>query len=224
MCMIGERLREWSPLAEWWYNTTYHSYIHISPYEAVYGQPLLLHLPCFAAESLVATVDRSLQARGAALKMLKYYLRRAQEKMKVMAHNKKIEREFQIGDWVYLKLQPYRQQTICNWSCLKLAARYFRPFQVLERIGKVANKLQLPPGSQVHSVFHVSQPKQHVGNQPAQAQLPVLGMDGTIVKEPNVFEILRGIPKFQEGGKLHVLSGHSSALCLSTDAKSQTCL
>ena len=75
--MTGECPREWSqwlPLAEWWYNTSYHSAIHTTPYEAVYRQPHPVHLPYLAGESLVATVDRSLQAREVAIKMLKFYL------------------------------------------------------------------------------------------------------------------------------------------------------
>lgn len=47
-CMTGERPSEWScwlPLAEWWYNTTYHSAIRTTPFEALYGQEPPDHLP-----------------------------------------------------------------------------------------------------------------------------------------------------------------------------------
>ena len=67
---------------------------------------------------------------------------------------------------------------------MKLAPKYFGPFKVLEKIGKVAYKLLLPPGSKVHHTFHVSQLKKHFGNKPSTAQLPVLADDVTIVKEP----------------------------------------
>ncbi|CAH9066939.1 unnamed protein product, partial [Cuscuta europaea] len=45
-CMTGENPKEWAawiPLAEWWYNTNYHSAIGKTPYEVVYGQPLDIH-------------------------------------------------------------------------------------------------------------------------------------------------------------------------------------
>ena len=128
--MTAERPKDWSkwlPLAEWWYNTTYHSSIHSTPYAIVYGQPAPTHLPYLAGDSKVEAVDRSLQAREAAVKMLKFYLQRAQNRMKQQADKKRSDRHFQPGDLVYVKLQPYRQTTVASRQCLKLSARFFGP-------------------------------------------------------------------------------------------------
>lgn len=38
----------------------------------------------------------------------------------------------------------------------KLSRRYYEPYEIVEKIGPVASKLQLPNGSQVYPVFHVS--------------------------------------------------------------------
>ena len=186
-CMVHERPKDWArwlPLAEWWYNTTFHSSINTTPYAVVYGQPAPVHMPYLPGDSKVASVDRSLQTREAAIKLLKFSLERASHRMKQHADRKRSDRQFSVGDMVYLKLQPYRQKSVVNRLCLKLSARFFGPYKVLEKIGAVAYKLDLPATSKIHPVFHVSQLKQHVGKLPVQSQLPLLDSAGLLVKEP----------------------------------------
>lgn len=109
---------------------------------------------------------------------LKELLEAAQTRMKHYADAKRSEREFQPADWVYLKLQPYRQVTIAIRKHLKLAAKYFGPYQVFEKIGLVAYKLALPSSSRVHPVFHVSQLKKAVGQHQVLQQLPQVNEKG----------------------------------------------
>lgn len=84
---------------------------------------------------------------------------RAQQRMKHQADKNRTEREFSVGDWVYLKLQPHIQTFVARRPCRKLSYRFFGPYLVLQKVGAVAYKLQLPQSAQIHPVVHVSQLK-----------------------------------------------------------------
>ncbi|GMI66113.1 hypothetical protein HRI_000280600 [Hibiscus trionum] len=186
-CMTGEKPREWGEwlyLAEWWYNTSFHSSIQTTPYQELYGQEPPVHIPYLVGESLVASVDRTLQQREAALKMLKFYLKRAQNRMKQQADRRRTDCSLEEGDLVYLKLQPYRQHSVQKRTSHKLAPKWFGPFKITDRVGEVAYHLQLPEGSRIHPVFHVSQLKKHIGDAICSDELPIVGPDGGIMKEP----------------------------------------
>lgn len=161
-CFCSDSPHDWPkylPLAEWWYNTTYHTAIKCSPYEILYGQKPLLHVPYQAGEAVSEMVDRSLAAREAMVQLLKFHILRAQQRMKDLADKHRSDRSFEVGDWVYLKLQPYRQVSVATRPFNKLAAKYYGPYPIDAKVGVVAYKLLLPPDVLTHHTFHVSQLK-----------------------------------------------------------------
>lgn len=108
--MTSARPKNWSrwlPLAVWWYNSTHSSAINMSPFEAVYGvkpQQLCIH------ETQKSSVDSVLEFqvnREAMNQVLKDFICHAQNKYKQFADRKRREISFQVGDLVFLKLQPY---------------------------------------------------------------------------------------------------------------------
>ena len=101
------------------------------------------------------------------------HLARAQQRMKIQADKHRSERQFAVGDSVYLKLQPYVQSSLAPRSNQKLAFRFFGPFSVIAKVGSVAYKLALPASSHIHPVFHVSQLKKAVPSSVTVDQLPV---------------------------------------------------
>jgi hypothetical protein len=84
--------------------------------------------------------------------------------MKKYADNKRSEREFVVGDMVYLRLQPFRQAAFGLHRNMKLTTRFYGPFKVLEKIGQVAYKIQLPESADIHPVLHVSQIEETFGS------------------------------------------------------------
>ena len=52
--------------------------------------------------------------------------------MKLQADKKRVERHFEVRDWVFLRLLPFKQQSIRLRKVGKLAPKFFGPFQVLQ--------------------------------------------------------------------------------------------
>ncbi|CAL5370639.1 unnamed protein product [Camellia sinensis] len=136
--------------------------------------------------SQVEAVDQELRHREPIIKELQNRLNEAQQRMKKFYDAHRTDRNFNVGDFVYLKLQPYRQVSLALRRNLKLSPKYYGPFEILNKIGPVAYKLKLPENSRLHPVFHVSLLKKKVGmNMETLDSLPIIPEEGnTIVPLP----------------------------------------
>ncbi|KOM33390.1 hypothetical protein LR48_Vigan01g294600 [Vigna angularis] len=88
------------------------------------------------------------------------------------ANRKRRPINIKVDDWVFLKIRPHRQTSMTVKLHSKLKARYYGPFKVIQKIGEVAFRLELPATARIHPVFHVSQLKLAIGTKQVEAELP----------------------------------------------------
>lgn len=176
---------KWLATAEWWYNTSYHSSLKMTPFEALYHYP-----PTQIGEFDVTTetcpaARLTVNEREHMIQQLKTNLQEAQNRMKVYAHQHRTDRQYEVNDMVYLRIQPYMQNAFGLRGSLKLRSKYYGPFKIIARVGEVSYKLQLPDTTNIHPVFHISHLKNHVGaNAIPLPHVPLLTADGKIKTAP----------------------------------------
>jgi len=137
-----------------------------------------------------------LRNREQILALLKQNIQFAQQRMKKYADIRRTKREFELGQMVYLRLQPYRQSTVSYRRALKMSPRFYGPFRIIRRVGKVAYELDLPPATRIHPVFHVSQLKPKLGSSTsALPKLPSVDSDGVLRLDPVEILDRRSQPK-----------------------------
>ncbi|CAM8886580.1 unnamed protein product [Rhodiola kirilowii] len=158
----------------------------MSPFQAVYGRPPP-SLPCYTHGSIeVPAVDKMLGDHSSLIQQLKRNLASAHNRMKEQADKHRRNVEYTVGSLVLVKLQPYRQQSLAQRGSNKLSKRFFGPYKILERVGPVAYRLELPESSKIHPVFHVSLLKAWVGSPPdAIPMLPELSINNQPVMLPS---------------------------------------
>lgn len=128
-----------------------------------------------------------IQQRGKLLTELRTNLERAQQRMREEANKHRRHVEFEVGELVWLKLQPYCQHSLAKPLSAKLSRRFYGPYEVLQRVGPVAYPLRLPEGSRIHDVFHVSVLREFVagdGESIPRTELPDAFVGGRPVVTP----------------------------------------
>ncbi|XP_026428679.1 uncharacterized protein LOC113324583 [Papaver somniferum] len=169
----------------------------MSLFQDLYGYvPPHLAFPSSTTTSMDVLEDY-LKARDSMLDIIKESLHQAQAIMKLYADSSRVEKSFAKGDLVYLKLQPYRQASVSLRKNFKLLAKYYGPSKILQKIGAVAYKLQLPSHSRIHLVFHVSHLKKHIGMKHTPSPiLPVVDLHSEFIMLPEkvlkTISVLRG--------------------------------
>ncbi|KAF2315773.1 hypothetical protein GH714_040311 [Hevea brasiliensis] len=183
-CFVGDKPTswvDWLPWAEYCYNTSFHSTLHTTPFQVVYGREPPKSKTYDSGSSRVDAVDKALLDRDSILAGIHQRLQQAQQCMKIYYDKGHRDVQFAVGDLVWLSLLPYRRLSLTNTPYHKLSPKFYGPYKILRCIGEVAYQLELPPSSRIHDVFHVSLLKPFKGDPPVQVTLLPPVVEGRVV-------------------------------------------
>ncbi|GJU91588.1 putative reverse transcriptase domain-containing protein [Tanacetum coccineum] len=144
------------PLVEFSYNNSYHSSVRCAPFEALYGRKY--RSPIMWAEigegQLIG--PELVQETTEKISQIKDRHKAARDRQKSYADKRRKPLEFSVGDYVLLKVSPWKGGVRFRKKG-KLAPRFVGPFEIVEKVGPVAYRLDLPKElNGIHDTFHVS--------------------------------------------------------------------
>nr|GEU43804.1 putative reverse transcriptase domain-containing protein [Tanacetum cinerariifolium] len=142
----------------------YHASIKAAPFEALYGRKCRSPVCWSEVGDSQLTGPELIRETTEKIAQIKNRLLTARSRQKSYADIRRKPMEFEVGDKVMLKVSPWKG-VIRFGKRGKLSPRYIGPFEIIERIGPVAYKLELPEklhGN--HNTFHVSNLKKCLVN------------------------------------------------------------
>ncbi|GJR43444.1 putative reverse transcriptase domain-containing protein [Tanacetum coccineum] len=173
-------------LVEFSYNNSYHSSVRCAPFEALYGRKC--RSPIMWAEvgegQLIG--PELVQETTEKISQIKDRLKAARDRQKSYADKRRKPLEFSVGDYVLLKVSPWKG-VVRFGKKGKLAPRFVGPFEIIEKVGPVAYRLDLPKELDgVHDTFHVSNLKKCLADPTLQVPLDEIRVDAKLnfVEEP----------------------------------------
>ena len=136
----------------------------MAPYEALYGRKCRSPVHWDEAGERQFLGPELVEQATEAIKKIREKMKTAQSRQKSYADRRRRPLEFEPGEKVFLKISPTKRITRFRKRG-KLNPRFIGPFEILERVGKVAYRLALPPSlSGVHDIFHVSMLRKYIAD------------------------------------------------------------
>nr|GEX69343.1 putative reverse transcriptase domain-containing protein [Tanacetum cinerariifolium] len=174
------------PLVKFSYNNSYHASIKAAPFEALYGQKCRSPVGWSEVGDSQLSGPELIRGTNEKIVQIKNRLLTARSRQKSYADVRRRPLEFNLGDKVILKVSPWKG-VIRFGKRGKLSPRFIGPFKILERIGPVAYKPELPRELQgIHNTFHVLNLKNCLSDESLSIPLDEVQLDDKLhlIKEP----------------------------------------
>ncbi|GKB74204.1 reverse transcriptase domain-containing protein, partial [Tanacetum coccineum] len=160
--------------------------LRCAPVEALYGRKCRLSI--MWAEIVEGQLIRPelMQETTEKISQIKDRLTAARDHQKSYADKRRITLEFSVGDYVLLKVSPWKG-VVRFGKKGKLAPRFVGPFEIIEKVGPVAYMLDfLEELDGVHHTFHMSNLKKCLTDPILQVPLDEIRVDDKLnfVEEP----------------------------------------
>ncbi|GJY33527.1 putative reverse transcriptase domain-containing protein [Tanacetum coccineum] len=160
--------------------------IKVPPFEALYGRKCRSPVCWSEVGDSQLTGPEMVRETTEKIVQIKNRLLTARSRQKSYADVRRKPMEFQVGDMVLLKVSPWKG-VIRFGKRGKLSPRYIGPFKIIERIGPVAYKLELPDKLRgIHNTFHVSNLKKCLADENLIIPLEEIQLDDKLhfIEEP----------------------------------------
>ncbi|GJW03876.1 hypothetical protein Tco_1562732 [Tanacetum coccineum] len=168
----------------------YHSRVRCAPFEALYGRKYRSPImwaevgegQLIGPELVQETTEKISQVKGR--------LKATRDRQKSYADKRRKPLEFSVGDYILLKVSPWKGVVRFEKKG-KLVPRFVGPFEIIEKVGPVAYRLDLPEEfNGVHDTFHVSNLKMCLADPTLQVPLDENQVDAKLNFVEELVEIL----------------------------------
>nr|GEW16870.1 putative reverse transcriptase domain-containing protein [Tanacetum cinerariifolium] len=146
------------PLVEFSYKNSYHSSVRCASFEALYGRKYRSSIMWVEVGKGQLIRHELVQETTKKISQIKDKHKAARDRQKSYADKRRKPLGFSVGDYVLLKVSPWKGVVRFRKKG-KLASRFVGPFEIVEKVGLVAYRLDFPELNGVHDTFHVSKLK-----------------------------------------------------------------